>query len=209
MSRPFVTSIVKNHRHTAYNLDILQPYIGLDGGAFDSYGTLVGMSNEKKALELLRRAAFICTPIMRHHGWELPALYELCACSHCWGITHFLDHQPMNSRGLPIQSRKHAYILLRVRCARDANVFLPMDNIVQTLLHEMAHLEFRWHFDGFYRMNAQLHEELLREVSKGFLQGKVEQREVPQQFHRHGEIFQAMTKEIQDVFGDKIEDAVQ
>ncbi|CAA9956684.1 WLM domain containing protein [Pyrenophora teres f. maculata] len=209
MSRPFFTSIIENHNHTAYDLDILPPQVGLDGGAFDSYGTLVGMPNEKKALELLRRAAFICMPIMRHHGWELPALYELCACSNCWGITHFLDHQPINSRGRPIQSRKHAFFLLRVRSVRDPYVFLSMDNIVQTLLHEMAHLEFRWHFDGFYRVNAQLHDELLHEVSSGFLQGKVEQHEIPQQFHRHGEIFQAMRREIQDVFGKRIPSAVE
>ena len=92
------------------------------------------------------------------------------------GYHHYMGHQPVNSCGHPIPSRTHAYIPLCVRDARGVMRIYSCSWITssQTLLHEMAHLKYRWHFDGFYKLNERLHQELLRKVSKGILRGMVE-----------------------------------
>jgi hypothetical protein len=47
------------------------------------------------------------------------------------------------------------------------------------MLHELSHLVYRRHLVGFYRFNAQLLSELVRDVEKGELRKRVSWKNVP------------------------------
>ena len=126
-------------------------------GCFSSYETLPNLPHRDYALYLLRRCAYIVSPIMARHGWTVTLLFELSPASSCHGIRYFRTTYRRNRFG-HITSKKVVpmNISLRLRDSRDPSLFKPTYDLVRTLLHELAHLEFGKHCVGFYNFNAVL-----------------------------------------------------
>ncbi|CAA7268040.1 unnamed protein product [Cyclocybe aegerita] len=97
-----------------------------------------------KALEMLKKIASLVKPIMRKHGWVLPVLSEF-----------FPDQQ--NLLGLNVNMGQN--ILVRLRPAHSPDWFLPLEEVVQTMLHELTHNVHGPHDDKFYKFLAGLQDE--------------------------------------------------
>jgi hypothetical protein len=64
------------------------------------------------------------------------------------------------------------------------------------MLHELSHLVYRRHFLGFYKFNAQLLSELVRDVEKGELRKRVSWKSVPDRIAGAEEIVCTMTGDL-------------
>jgi hypothetical protein len=157
-------------------------------GEFNAYRTLDNLPNEEKVLNILRYCAYIVGPIMRRHSWSIPMLCELPADSGKHGsITQIRRVGTTPRIGFKITGdRKEEYtptvVSLQVRSPDQPGKFVAIDFVVQTLLHELAHIGSRGsHGVSFYRRNAKL----LEELKKDWLQGRLEhvrRRDVPEYF---------------------------
>ena len=76
---------------------------------------------ESEALFILRKVASIVKPIMRQRAWRVGALCE------------FYPRQK-NLLGINVNSGQK--ICLRLRYASDQRQFLPIEHVVDTMLHE-------------------------------------------------------------------------
>ena len=63
-------------------------------------------------------------------------------------------------------------------------------------MHELSHLVYRRHFLGFYKFNAQLLSELVRDVEKGELRRRVSWKSVPDRIAGAEEIVCTMTGDL-------------
>ncbi|RPD82246.1 WLM-domain-containing protein [Lentinus tigrinus ALCF2SS1-7] len=95
-----------------------------------------------EALDVLQRVASLVKPIMRKHGWVLPVLSEFF---------------PESPNLLDINSGQK--ILVRLRPPHTPNTFFDEEDILQTMLHELAHNVHGSHDDKFYKFLAGLEEE--------------------------------------------------
>ncbi|KZT08562.1 WLM-domain-containing protein [Laetiporus sulphureus 93-53] len=109
-----------------------------------SFTHLKDRPKAEQAATLLQRVASLVKPIMRKHGWVLPALAE------------FFPDSP-NLMGLNINGGQK--ILLRLRPAYAPDTFLDEESIVHTMLHELTHNVHGPHDDKFYKFLAGLEEE--------------------------------------------------
>lgn len=76
---------------------------------------------ESEALLILRKIASIVKPIMRRRAWRVGTLCEF---------------YPPQRNLLGLNMNGGMKICLRLRYPGDANQFLPMDQVVDTMLHE-------------------------------------------------------------------------
>jgi len=76
---------------------------------------------ESEALFILRKVASIVKPIMRQRSWRVGALCEFYPTQR-------------NLLGLNVNSGQK--ICLRLRYASDQKQFLPIEQVVDTMLHE-------------------------------------------------------------------------
>ncbi|KAJ5754021.1 uncharacterized protein N7511_008174 [Penicillium nucicola] len=118
---------------------------------------------ESEALFILRKVASLVKPIMRQRAWRVGALCEFYP-------------QQRNLLGLNVNSGQK--VCLRLRYPSDQNQFLPIEEVVDTMLHELCHNVIGPHNQQFHALWNQLrdeHEELIRKgyTGEGFLsQGK-------------------------------------
>ncbi|CAG8324374.1 unnamed protein product [Penicillium salamii] len=118
---------------------------------------------EDEALLILRKVASLVKPIMRQRAWRVGALCEFYP-------------QQRNLLGLNVNSGQK--ICLRLRYPSDQRQFLPIEDVVDTMLHELCHNVIGPHNQQFHALWNQLrdeHEELARKgyTGEGFLsQGK-------------------------------------
>ncbi|KAJ5336804.1 zinc finger protein [Penicillium brevicompactum] len=118
---------------------------------------------EDEALMILRKVASLVKPIMRQRAWRVGALCEFYP-------------QQRNLLGLNVNYGQK--ICLRLRYASDQRQFLPIEDVVDTMLHELCHNVIGPHNQQFHALWNQLrdeHEELARKgyTGEGFLsQGK-------------------------------------
>lgn len=91
---------------------------------FATYEHLAGQDRSDAALLMLRKAASIVKPIMQKHNWRVKVLAE------------FLP-QEQNLLGLNIN--KGYKICIRLRYHNNHDLFLPFEDVVDTLLHELCH----------------------------------------------------------------------
>ncbi|KAJ5780337.1 Zinc finger RanBP2-type [Penicillium paradoxum] len=118
---------------------------------------------ESEALLILRKVASLVKPIMRQRAWRVGALCEFYP-------------QQRNLLGLNVNSGQK--ICLRLRYPSDQRQFLPIEEVVDTMLHELCHNLIGPHNQQFHALWNQLrdeHEELARKgyTGEGFLsQGK-------------------------------------
>lgn len=124
-----------------------------------SYSHLVDYPRADEALHVLKKTASLVKPIMRARGWTVRLLAEF---------------YPMEQNLLGLNVGQGQKICLRLRYSGDSNQFLPFENVVDTMLHELAHIEQGPHDEKFHALWDQLrdeHESLIRKgyTGEGFL----------------------------------------
>lgn len=126
---------------------------------FNSYEHLQGLPRGDAALTMLRKVASLVKPIMRKREWTVQILAE------------FLPPE-QNLLGLNIN--KGYKICIRLRYHINPDLFLPVEQVVDTMLHELSHNVWGDHDSNFHRLWDELrdeHETLLRKgyTGEGFL----------------------------------------
>lgn len=126
---------------------------------FNSYEHLQGLPRGDSALTMLRKVASLVKPIMRKRGWKVQILAE------------FLPPE-QNLLGLNIN--KGYKICIRLRYHNNPDLFLPLEQVVDTMLHELSHNVWGDHDSNFHRLWDELrdeHETLVRRgyTGEGFL----------------------------------------
>ncbi|KAI9044151.1 metalloendopeptidase WSS1 [Aspergillus affinis] len=118
---------------------------------------------ESEALLVLRKVASLVKPIMRRRGWQVGTLSEF---------------YPRDRSLLGLNINGGQKICLRLRYASDVRQFLPIEHVLDTMLHELCHIVHGPHNQQFHALWNQLrdeHEELAMKgyTGEGFLsQGK-------------------------------------
>ncbi|KAL8912329.1 MAG: hypothetical protein Q9171_002616 [Xanthocarpia ochracea] len=114
---------------------------------------------EAEALQTLRKVASLVKPIMRQRGWRVGILTEF---------------YPPEQNLLGLNWNRGQKICLRLRYPGDERQFLPLESVVDTMLHELCHNVHGPHNEAFHNLWNQLrdeHESLLRKgyTGEGFL----------------------------------------
>lgn len=102
---------------------------------------------------MLRKAASMVKPMMRKRGWKVGTLAE------------FLPDEPQ-LLGLNINRTER--ILVRLRYHHDSRQFLSMEQVTDTLLHELSHIVFGPHNADFNNLWNELREEHQSLLMKGY-----------------------------------------
>ncbi|USW54663.1 Putative Zinc finger, RanBP2-type, WLM domain-containing protein [Septoria linicola] len=128
---------------------------------FTTYEHLSGLPRGDSALTMLRKIASVVKPIMRKRGWKVQVLAE------------FLPPE-QNLLGLNIN--KGYKICIRLRYHNNPDLFLPFEECVDTMLHELSHNVWGAHDSNFHKLWDELrdeHEVLVRKgyTGEGFLGG--------------------------------------
>ena len=114
---------------------------------------------EADALQTLRKVASLVKPIMRQRGWRVGILTEF---------------YPPEQNLLGLNWNRGQKICLRLRYPGDERQFLPLEQVVDTMLHELCHNVHGPHNEAFHDLWNQLrdeHEALMRKgyTGEGFL----------------------------------------
>ncbi|CAK1363897.1 DNA-dependent metalloprotease WSS1 [Cercospora beticola] len=120
---------------------------------FNTYEHLSGLPRSDDALLLLRKIASVVKPIMRKRGWKVSVLAE------------FLPPEP-NLLGLNIN--KGYKICVRLRYHNNPDLFLPFEECVDTMLHELSHNVWGPHDSNFHKLWDELRDEHEVLVRKGY-----------------------------------------
>ncbi|EXJ78337.1 hypothetical protein A1O3_09498 [Capronia epimyces CBS 606.96] len=125
----------------------------------DRFQHLSAKARAGEALQMLKKVASIVKPIMRLRNWRVGTLTEF---------------YPSEANLLGLNVDHGVEIRLRLRYPGDENQFLPLENIVDTMLHELAHIVYGPHDQAFNALWDKLrdeHEALLRKgyTGEGFL----------------------------------------
>ncbi|KAK6005456.1 hypothetical protein QM012_007098 [Aureobasidium pullulans] len=128
---------------------------------FGSYEHLMDCPQPEEALLRLRKIASLVKPLMRKRSWKVRVLSE------------FL---PDDERLLGLNINKTFKICVRLRYTHNPGTFLPIEQCVDTLLHELSHIVFGAHDSNFHALWDELrddHETLLLRgyTGEGFLTG--------------------------------------
>ncbi|KAL9602184.1 MAG: hypothetical protein Q9219_002048 [cf. Caloplaca sp. 3 TL-2023] len=114
---------------------------------------------EAEALQTLRKVASLVKPIMRQRSWRVGILTEF---------------YPPEQNLLGLNWNRGQKICLRLRYPGDERQFLPLEQVVDTMLHELCHNVHGPHNEAFHNLWNQLrdeHEALIRKgyTGEGFL----------------------------------------
>ncbi|EXJ57138.1 hypothetical protein A1O7_07482 [Cladophialophora yegresii CBS 114405] len=125
----------------------------------DRFQHLTSKARPNEALTILKRVASLVKPIMRVRGWRVGILAEFYPDEHAL---------------LGLNTNRGEAIHLRLRYPSDDRQFLPFENIVDTMLHELSHIVHGPHDQAFHALWDKLrdeHEALLRKgyTGEGFL----------------------------------------
>ncbi|KAJ9227431.1 hypothetical protein DTO169C6_72 [Paecilomyces variotii] len=108
---------------------------------------------ESEALFTLRKVASLVKPIMRQRGWRVGILCEMYPKErHLLGLNY--DH-----------GRK---ICLRLRHPSDERQFLGLEEVVDTMLHELCHNNIGPHNSEFHKLWDQLRDEYTTLKIRGY-----------------------------------------
>ncbi|KAH0444338.1 WLM domain-containing protein [Colletotrichum camelliae] len=124
-----------------------------------SYSHLVDFPRANDALQILKKVASLVKPIMRARGWKVRELAEF---------------YPDQANLLGLNVNRGQRILVRLRYPGDRSLFLAIEQVVDTMLHELSHIVFGPHDGNFHALWNQLrdeHEALIRKgyTGEGFL----------------------------------------
>lgn len=106
-----------------------------------------------EALKALQKIASIVKPIMRQRNWRVGTLCEFYPPEH-------------DLLGLNINRGEK--ICLRLRHPGDEDQFLPLEQVVDTMLHELCHIVHGPHDQQFHALWNQLRDEHEALVRKGY-----------------------------------------
>ncbi|KAF9699654.1 hypothetical protein EKO04_002505 [Ascochyta lentis] len=120
---------------------------------FDAYEHLKHLPRDGEALHMLRKAASMVKPMMRKRGWKVGTLAE------------FLPDEPQ-LLGLNINRTER--ILIRLRYHHDSRQFLSMEQVTDTLLHELSHIVFGPHNADFNNLWNELRDEHQSLLMRGY-----------------------------------------
>ncbi|KAI1109347.1 WLM-domain-containing protein [Nemania sp. NC0429] len=118
-----------------------------------SYSHLADFPRAAEALHMLKKVASLVKPLMRARGWTVGQL------------TEFYPGQ-QNLLGLNVDRGQK--ICLRLRYPGDRNQFLPIEQVADTMLHELAHNIHGPHDAKFHALWNQLRDEHLSLSLKGY-----------------------------------------
>ncbi|KAI0506923.1 WLM-domain-containing protein [Xylaria bambusicola] len=118
-----------------------------------SYSHLADFPRAADALHTLKKVASLVKPLMRARGWKVGQL------------TEFYPNQP-NLLGLNVD--RGTRICLRLRYPGDRSQFLPLEQVADTMLHELAHNVHGPHDAKFHALWNQLRDEHLSLTLKGY-----------------------------------------
>ncbi|KAL1303698.1 hypothetical protein AAFC00_007050 [Neodothiora populina] len=126
---------------------------------FHSYEHLRGVPSHEEGLDRLRKIASMVKPIMRKRGWQVSVL------------TEFL---PENANLLGLNINRGYKICVRLRYNHALGTFLPFEQTLDTMLHELSHIVWGAHDANFHALWDELrneHETLLTRgyTGEGFL----------------------------------------
>ncbi len=141
----------RHHRHHKHHRDRresreLDPLV-------DSFTHLKEMDRQDEALHYLKRLASLVKPVMRARGWKVKYLSEM---------------YPEQANLLGLNVNRGERILIRLRHPYDRNQFLGFEKMVDTMLHELAHIVHGEHDHKFNALWDELREELDSMMLKGF-----------------------------------------
>ncbi|TAQ91555.1 hypothetical protein B7494_g21 [Chlorociboria aeruginascens] len=117
------------------------------------YSHLQHLSREKEALHTLKKIASLVKPIMRARNWKVGVLAEF---------------SPDQQNLLGINVNRGQKICLRLRYPGDQTQFLPLEQVVDTMLHELCHNVIGPHNAEFGALWDQLRKEHASLVDKGY-----------------------------------------
>ena len=120
---------------------------------FNSYEHLQDLASGDSALTMLRKIASLVKPIMRKRGWKVQILAE------------FL---PAEANLLGLNINKGYKICIRLRYPNHPELFLPLDQTIDTMLHELAHNVWGDHDGNFHRLWDELRNEQETLMRKGY-----------------------------------------
>lgn len=120
---------------------------------FNTYEHLVGLPRADAALTLLRKVASTVKPIMRKRGFRVQILAE------------FL---PPEGNLLGLNINRGYKICIRLRYHNNTDLFLPLEQIVDTMLHELSHNKWGEHDHKFHALWDELRDEHETLVRKGY-----------------------------------------
>jgi DNA-dependent metalloprotease WSS1 len=125
----------------------------------DCFQHLSSMPRANEALHALKKIASMVKPIMRRRNWRVGTLAEF---------------YPAESNLLGMNHNGGQMIQLRLRYPGDRTQFLPFEQVVDTMLHELSHIVVGPHNQEFHALWDKLrdeHESLLRKgyTGEGFL----------------------------------------
>lgn len=120
---------------------------------FNSYEHLQGLPRTDAALTMLRKVASLVKPIMRKRGWTVQILAE------------FL---PVEQNLLGLNVNKGYKICIRLRYHNNPDLFLPVEQVVDTMLHELSHNVWGDHDSNFHKLWDELRDEHDTLVRKGY-----------------------------------------
>lgn len=159
-----------------------------------------GFDNRRVAAALLLRYAYIVCPLMQRRGWAVPVLREINPITHPNILgSNVTTMAPYGAIYPGVKMVKKGEVpeelRLRVRGFNDVQHFLPMNSIVQTMIHELAHYQYGAHSLRFYVYNANLLYELFWDISHGSLKTLVNEDEIPTCVAKSGEIVRMVLKD--------------
>ncbi|KAI0126915.1 WLM domain-containing protein [Xylariales sp. AK1849] len=118
-----------------------------------SYSHLADFPRAKDALHALKKIASLVKPIMRARGWKVRQITEF---------------YPSEQNLLGLNVNRGQKICLRLRYASDRNQFLPIEQVTDTMLHELSHNVHGPHDAKFHVLWNQLRDEYEGLVMKGY-----------------------------------------
>ncbi|KEQ69242.1 zinc metallopeptidase [Aureobasidium namibiae CBS 147.97] len=120
---------------------------------FGSYEHLADCPQPEEALLRLRKIASLVKPLMRKRSWKVRVLSE------------FL---PDDQRLLGLNINKTFKICVRLRYTHEPSTFLPIEQCVDTLLHELSHIVFSDHDSNFHSLWDELRDDHERLILRGY-----------------------------------------
>jgi hypothetical protein len=127
--------------------------MSLGGQLIGSYSHLPEMPRSEHALTTLRRLASLVKPVMINHSFKVAELVEF---------------YPAETNLLGLNVNHGQRICIRLRAHYDTSTFLPEDQIVGTMLHELTHNLFGPHDQKFYDFLHKLEEEYAAIRARGW-----------------------------------------
>ena len=111
------------------------------------------MPDEAYALTTLRKIASCVKPIMRKRGWKVGTLSEF---------------YPDQSNLLGLNVNHGQQIMVRLRYANNKRSFMPFEDVLDTMLHELCHIEIGPHNSSFHKLWDTLRDEWYALQIKGY-----------------------------------------